>query len=418
MPYRTSVLNSIARNTGAPPEVLLRILAPEAREVWDVIAGRPLPVEVIDAILAHPDPELRVHLTQNGDIPAEQRGRLVDDPDPTIRRRLAYGPEHLRRPAAPLPEDIQRRLLTDPNGFVRSTAKMSPLLAPHLWKELVEPTLPGPFPPDIENPNDYYRYPAIRSAVLDQEAAERILASTDERDRAALAWNVSVAKDLIGALATDDSPTVRLAYASRHDLTEDERAEVDYHVGPQDRVDTAPWLLESEDPEIIMAGAQSANLLLRRTVAGNKSLPPEGVELLSHDPDYIVRLLLCENQTGVDPEVVLQTYLACEFITKSDLLRHRDFPKPGLAARFAGDPDPARRWLSCIDPEADPDVLTSLLGDPEDHIRQSVAAHPNLPLDVLLACYGDEAFYISTLNNPSLPELLLHEALDEAGVPR
>ncbi|WP_370370252.1 hypothetical protein [Catenulispora sp. GP43] len=385
-------MSAVAGNAGAPADVLLRLLAPEAEDTWYALAWRDLPVAVIDAILVHPNRKIRVLFAQNAVVAPEQRARLIDDPEPRVRGALAYGPDWRPTRARPLPEDIQLRLLSDPSSSVRALAQETPLLSPRLRGPRWAPT-PQPFEPDL-------------------------LTSPDESDRLALAWSLAVSKDLVSALATDPSPTVRLAYASRHDLTEAERADVDVHVGPKDRVDTADWLLESEDPGTVMAGARSANLLLRRTAAYNTFLPPEGVELISRDSDYIVRLLLCENHTGIDPEVVLQTFLACEFVTKSDLLAHRDFPKHGLAARFADDPDPARRWLVSLDPVADPATLIRLLDDPDKHVRQSVVAHRNLPRDIVLACHADPATHIAALRNPGLPAALLHQALDEAGVPR
>lgn len=392
-------MEAVARNSGAPAEVLLRLVAPQAEPSWFALTSRDLPGELIDAILVHPDVALRKALAQSGYVQAEQRARLVDDPEPRVRGALAFGPEIGRQTAQPLPEEIQRRLLTDPSARVRTLAGWSPYLAPHLWEEFVAPTEPGP-------------------EILDGEAIERGLAAADEREREALAWNVSVTKDRIKALATDPAHRVRLAYASRHDLTEDERAHIDYHVGPTDRVEVAAWLKESKDPAVIMAGVRSANLLLRRTAAYNRNLPPEGVELLSRDPDYIVRLLLCENHSGIDSEIVLQTYLACDFVTAGSLLAHRDFPARGLAERFADDPDRDRRWLVSLDPDTDPGTLVRLVEDPDEWVRTSIIAHPNLPQDVLLACHADPATRIAALRNPGLPSALLHQALDEAGVPR
>lgn len=393
------VMDAVAGNSGAPAEVLLRLLAPEAEDCWHRLIWRDLPVAVVDAILVHPNVDVRIRLAESGYVRPEQRARLIDDPEPRVRVVLAHGPEVGRRGARPLPEEVQRRLLTDPSARVRTVAGWSPHLAPHLWEEFVAPAEP-------------------RQQILDETAVEHALASDDERERESLAWNVSVTKGRIRALATDPAHRVRLAYASRHDLTEAERAQVDYHVGPKDRVETAAWLKESKDPDVVMAGARSANLLLRRTAAYNRHLPPEGVELLSHDPDYIVRLLLCENQSGIDPEIVLETYLACEFVTAGDLLQHRDFPKRGLAQRFADHPDPKHRHLVTLDPDAAPDILVRLVDDPDDWVRTCVIRHPNLPADVLLACHTDPAKRVAALGNPGLPTALLHQALDEAGVPR
>ncbi|MFH9353142.1 hypothetical protein [Kitasatospora sp. NPDC017646] len=106
----------VAANPAAPSEVLMRLLSPPARAAWPVLCReRPLPTDVVDAVLAHPERAVRRAFARNRYAAPAQRGRLVGDPDSLVRAALAAGPRPHLGVAEPLPDDVLETLLTARN---------------------------------------------------------------------------------------------------------------------------------------------------------------------------------------------------------------------------------------------------------------------------------------------------------------
>ena len=456
---RTDILKGLAWNPAAPDDVLLRLLSPDARVAWLWLCLRSeFTPDLVDAIVGHPDLRVRGAFAESWTASPADRARLVDDPERKVRLGLGSGPEPFRLEVAPLPDAVYERLLADPEDDVREWTALShsiPLrllagytdhtdpkvraVACRAWDDLApgvrETLLADPdeavrraaslraCPDDaartdelLATPGGRNRDDVLRRGRLTRATAERLVANEDAWERSAIAWNPSLPPDLVARLASDPEHAVRLAVSARPELTEEQRAAIDYEVRPEDRLRPVRWVWDlRDDLEALRRAATSAHPWLRRTAAANPCLPADLVDGLAHDEDAGVRLLTCEYQPDAPPDVLLRTALEWSGYTRSLLLDRPQFPGRGLA-RYADDADPSRRVLVFRDPDAAPELIRLLSHDENGWVRGTAAADPRLAPDRIEELLTDPATAYGAAHNPALPPDVMHRLLDELGV--
>lgn len=455
---RHDILKGLARNPAAPIGVLLRLLNPEASSAWFWLCLRPdPPAEVVDAMINHPDFRVRGSIAESWHADPADRARLVDDPEPKVRRALASGPEPFRMEVAPLPDAAYERLLSDPDAEVRYWAVRSRSIPPRIlagyadhadpavrvavcqvWDELALATREALLAdPDTE----VRRAAALRACVddgaltdelldtldkwpredvlmkgrLTRATAERLVASEDSGERHSAASNPSLPPDLVARLASDPEHHVRLAISVRPDLTEDERTAIDYQVDPKERLGPVRWVrnLGVDDIDVLRRCATSSHVLLRRSAAANRHLPADLVEPLAHDEDFAVRLLTCEYQPSAPADALLAMALEWSSYTRADMLARPQFPRKGLV-RYAEDEDPSVRMLAVYDPDASPELIERLSHDEATTVRYTAAGDPRLPLARIEELLTEPGTARSAAGNPALPVVAMHRLLDES----
>ncbi|GIE32406.1 hypothetical protein Ait01nite_054510 [Actinoplanes italicus] len=343
---------------------------------------------------------MRAALAEALYITAEQRAVLVEDPDLTVLRVLAEGPDYFfvwsfRPEPTPLPDWAYGRL------YDRS---------PKLARQLTF----NPFVPvELQQRLGVDTSAADEKPPVSRAEAEEQAASDNEWTRSCAAAEPALSAATVARLATDPSPQVRLAVSMRPELSEEQRAAIEYHVGPEDRITPARWAVETRDPGEQNRCARSAHIGLRRSVACNRDLSADLVALLAGDDDLAVRLLLCERHLDVPPDTVINTFLEATTMTRGRLLQHPSLLRGGLA-RLADHPDPQIRAVALRHPDATPELVERLSHDPESLVRDRTAEDPRLSLDRLLELFEDPATTGIAAANPNLPLPLMHRILDDA----
>ncbi|MFG3577759.1 hypothetical protein [Micromonospora chersina] len=353
-----------------------------------------------EALATHPDGKVREMLAQAVHVTPEQRARLVEDPEPGVLRALAEGPDWFLAwtwaPQPALPTWAYERLL-------ERKPRLELVLAdcPWLPQDLRARLWPPGSPPAPADEPPLERREAEAQAGADNESTR--VAAADPR----------LPADLVARLAVDPSPAVRLAVSMRPELSEEQRAAIDYHVGRDDRIRPARWATDTRDPEIQRRCGFSAHIGLRRSAACNPHLTPDLIAALATDDDFAVRLLLCEHHPNVASETVLNTYLEATTMTRGRLLHHPSFQRVGLA-RLADSPDPQARALVALDPEAAPKLIERLSNDPHPMVREWMAGDPRLSPRRVLELFDDPATAGAAAANPHLPVPVMHSVLTDA----
>ncbi|MEV7680941.1 hypothetical protein AB0O64_20685 [Streptomyces sp. NPDC088341] len=429
-----------ARARHAAPARLARLVDDPSAEVRLALAkGRrrfreeavPLPDSTYERLLADPEPAVRTALI-GSPLPAPLRARFASDADPAARITACHVWERLTEP-------VRAALLRDPDPDIRQEAALNECvrdaaLTARLLTGLTDPDDPDGLtdpddpagstdpddPDDDETNDDGDRDRAARRGLLDRGTAELIALHRDVTVRRWAAENPSLPADLVARLATDPDPGVRLYVSARPELTETERAAIDYTVDASARLPVLEWVQrahENADVDILRRCAASAHPWLRRSAARSSLLPLGTAERLARDEDFAVRLLLCEFHPEPPPELLLRVYAEWHGRTRADLLDHPRFPRKGLAARFAEDPDPALRYLALRDPDAPSALVDRLTRDPDREVARAAAGHPRLPPERIRDLLADVLLVAYAAANPALPVDHMHRLLDEAGIP-
>ncbi|WP_322724574.1 hypothetical protein [Streptomyces spongiae] len=438
--------------------MLLRLLEPDARAAWFWLCFRTggVPDDVADAIVAHPDHRVRGILAENMTADPAQRARMADDPEVKVRRALAMGPEPFRAEVEPLPDAAYERLLSDPDSQVRAWTAQSREIpnrllagyadhadaevraaATRAWDELP----PAARQALLTDPDAGVRTAAAQRVchqdaartdellgvldgwerelvlgrgLLTRATAERLACGEDDGDRGAVALNPSLPPDLVDRLARDPEHWVRRVVSARPELTEEQRAAIDYRVESDERLTPLDWVLAiRDDPEALRRCATSAHIWLRRSAAVHPRLPSDLVDRLATDDDFAVRLLTCEFQPAAPAEALLGVFLEWQGITRSVLLSKPQFPRRGLA-RYADHDEPGLRRLAVHDPDATPELIERLSRDEFGIVRAAAAKDSRLSPERIEELLKDFSAAQSAAANPALPAEVMHRWLDTA----
>ncbi|MFC9283978.1 PE-PGRS family protein [Streptomyces collinus] len=458
---RSAWREGLALNPAAPASVLLRLFDVEE---GDRLPGesrlihRELPDEVVEAWISHPAPRVRKLLAERWTLTAEQRERLLDEPDPRLRRFFTIAAAHQ---GSPLTEATFARLVADPSIEVRAEVALHRDLPPRHLVTLADDEEPavrraacGPAWPHLEpgirtsltaDPDpgvraeaillthtavpmpvsvfatlsdDGERHRAARECLLSGELGDALARSTDRETRRAAAGNPDLAPHLVAELARDPDPAVRWTVWVRPDLSEEERARVPVEFDPEAYCRPLPWVLALQgDEEAMRRCASSAHPLVRRSAACAKNLPPDVVELLARDEDRVVRLFLAENCAQAPAEVLLEMCRTWDGYSSARFPDHPEFPRHN-ALRLADDPEPRMRRLALEDPAATADLVERFSRDPAEDVRWHALRDPRLTPASVIRLLDDPCGFIreAAAGDPRLTTGALAPLLHDATI--
>lgn len=362
---------------------------------------------------ADPAAEVRTALAGRPDLSAESLAALAGDTDTPVREALARG-------GAQLPEDMLRRLLTDPEGAVRAAAcRHRPPRDLHAALLADRAT----------------RKPVVRFLDLDRDEAAALTADPDEEVRAELAAHPALPAALRDLLARDPGPDVRGKVFARADTPPELRTEIhawltagasraveDGENTEEDGlfcelvlifVDMEPYHWVEADP---VPHATSPYRGMRRAAARSELLPAAMLKRMLTDEDATTRMIaLCRT-----PDVAPST--AEDIERRHGRSKFPDRPAdyfafpPQTLRRFAADPDPRMRVLALRDPELPAALLERLAADENHTVRRAVAKDPRTAPDTLLRLLGDssESVAAAAAASPRLPVEAMRAVVDLA----
>ncbi|NNN33935.1 PE-PGRS family protein [Streptomyces sp. S3(2020)] len=415
-----------------------------------------LPTEARDAALSHPDWKTRMRAAENQpDITPEQWARVIlgeeserqrwlltmiaaerwAELDEDTCRRLAVDPSpRVRSEAARLrglPADVSVALAADPDGGVRAVACLSAwshldaaarealLVDPHgtvRIRSLLLHHRQHPMPravfetPEVQGVQDIRRQ-ALETCRLERALAEHLARHGESDERRSLARNPRLDPDLVALLAEDSDADVRYVVAKRADLTEEQRARIDFEFDLDQHSWALDWVVAlHEDEDAMRRLATSSHPLVRRSVARARRLPPDVVARLARDEDRVVQLFLAESCDDAPADMLLAVWRwwTGSLSTPDRPRGHPNFPRHGLL-RYADDPSPRMRQLALDDPKSTPELVERLSRDPDEEVRYRAATDPRLSAAAAARLLEDPHEHIrhAAALHPRLPARLL-----------
>ncbi|MFF7448089.1 MULTISPECIES: PE-PGRS family protein [unclassified Streptomyces] len=473
--------NGLSLNPAVPEDLRPRLTRRSSYAMYGA-----LPAEAVDAALADPDWRVRSRAVQDQPhITADQWARVIlgerderqrwlltmiaadraAELDEGTCRRLAADPSSRVRGETArlgcLPVALARALVADPDDRVRAVACQTawPHLDAAARASLVdgppgyarsrsrllhhrEHPMPRPVFEALEE-RDLQRE-ALETCLLSRDLAEHLARHGDADERRSLARNPAVDPDLVALLGQDADVWVRNTVAQRADLTEEQRAGIDFDFDPAQHSWALDWIVAlHEDEDAMRRLAASAHPLVRRSVARARHLPPDVVARLARDEDRVVQLFLAESCDDAPADMLLEVWQWWDGgLTTPDRPRgHPNFPRHDLL-RYADDPRPRMRRLALDDPESTPELVerlsrdaseevryraaadprlsataaARLLEDPHEHIRLAAALHPRLPARLLVRLLTSSTGNAeAAARNPGLPVEVMHRMVELLG---
>ncbi|CAN3984199.1 hypothetical protein [Kitasatospora purpeofusca] len=429
-----SLLHSLALNDRLPDRFRIHLAAHPDRAVRAALVAHAAtaPKEILERLVGDPDPRVRERLAQDHHTPSHLRARLAADSDPAVRASLA-------RHWTQAPEAVRRILLTDPEPEVRAAA-CSTYYARR----------PHPVPPSDLLPallaDPATRAGAVIHAVLDADTLQRLVEDPDSDVRAELARHPDLPPSVREALAVDPALSVRVKIFARPDTPEHLRAQIHASVNELSRSMADPSL--DADDEAVLRWYENAfaptelrilrlpwvtadplphigspYVSFRASAAAGKALPAAAVARLLDDEDEIVRLTMAHTAPHlVDPataESIERRYRPRrdKFTFWWDTKEVLTFP-PATLRRFATDPEPRLRSFAPRDPDLPSELAEKLASDPEERVRRAVAPHRSLPLPSLLRLLADSSERVAEAAgaSPFLPVDRMEWLLTRAGL--
>ncbi|WP_233415342.1 translation initiation factor 2 [Streptomyces sp. N35] len=370
----------------------------------ELFSSRQIPFRVQLSFPRHPVASVRRYaLNVWGSLTAAERAALLDDPHPEVR--------------AAARNDLRRRQEEDDEGAMER--RLGPLPAPRnhgTTHILVNCRLSGKVVDWLVNdPDRDSAWTLAHNYSTPPDVVASLVDHPDPGVRRALAARDGLPPALVEILARDHDPRVRTEVSLRPELSEDERAAIDYVVEP-DQYTGVPWEPHASapaDPAVSAAQARSGHPLRRRRAATDPALPTELVTLLAHDDDAGVRLRLAHHHPAAPPHLLLDCYLSHPGPDhhRALLTEHPNFPTTGLGGRFATADTPAERHLALLDPDLAADAAERLTHDTDAAVRAGAAAHPRLPAARLTALLDDTELGPHAAANPALPATVMRDLL-------